>query len=106
MFQRTWTAHTGQPPSAIDSDKPSAQDQHRNAPHGGKERLFLALDSTKAREALGWSQRLDLSSTVEWTAEWYARALRDPHADLAELTAHQINRYVELGGAGRTSRTG
>ena len=106
LFQRPWTAHTGQPPSAIDSDKPSAQDQHRNAPHGGKERLFLALDSTKAREALGWSQRLDLSSTVEWTAEWYARALRDPHADLAEVTARQINRYVELCGAGRTSGAG
>ena len=105
MFQRAWTAQTGQTSIAINSATPSNY-ENRNAQDGEKERLFLALDSGKARDALGWSQRLDLTSTVEWTTEWYARALRGPRTDLAKLTEQQINRYIELCGAVRTSETG
>lgn len=38
---------------------------------GPPEAAALALDSTKARERLGWVTRLDMPQTIEYTAAWY-----------------------------------
>lgn len=51
----------------------------------------LALDVTLAREELGWQSRVDLSTTLEWTAEWYRAQLGG--GDLLALTLEQIERY-------------
>jgi CDP-glucose 4,6-dehydratase len=37
------------------------------------EKQALRLNAALARRTLGWGPRLDLSSTIEWTADWYAR---------------------------------
>lgn len=51
----------------------------------------LALDVTLARETLGWSPRIDLDTTLRWTAEWYGTQLEG--GDLRALTLDQIARY-------------
>lgn len=38
------------------------------APH---EEAVLLLDSTKAKERLGWTSQLSLEEALQWTAEWY-----------------------------------
>lgn len=52
---------------------------------------ILKLDSTKARNHLGWQPKLSLDEAIKLTAEWY-RAFRDGK-DLIELTAEQIDFY-------------
>jgi CDP-glucose 4,6-dehydratase len=51
----------------------------------------LKLDSTKARNELGWRPKLSLDEAIKLTSEWY-RAFRD-EKDLIELTASQIDFY-------------
>jgi CDP-glucose 4,6-dehydratase len=49
---------------------------------------FLALDSSKAREQLGWAPRWDLDAALERIVEWHI-SHRDG-ADVRELTLAQI----------------
>ena len=42
-----------------------------NAPH---EAPYLKLDSSKARQRLGWRPRLRIAQALQWTVEWYRRA--------------------------------
>jgi len=58
------------------------------------EATHLALDSTKAREGLGWAPRWDLERALEGIVTWHA-AQRDG-ADLREVTLDQIEAFVEL----------
>jgi CDP-glucose 4,6-dehydratase len=58
---------------------------------GSLEVKELALDSTLAREKLGWRDRLPGERLVRWTAEWY-RALRAGEG-AREATLRQIDRY-------------
>jgi CDP-glucose 4,6-dehydratase len=53
---------------------------------------FLALDSTRARERLGWTPRWDLHEALRRTVEWY-RAVRDG-ADARRITLEQIDAYA------------
>ena len=52
---------------------------------------FLALDSTKARERLGWAPRWDLDTSLERIVEWHL-AHRDG-GDLRALTLAQIEAH-------------
>jgi len=52
---------------------------------------FLALDSTKARDRLGWAPRWDLETALERIVEWHL-AHRDG-ADLRALTRAQIEAH-------------
>jgi CDP-glucose 4,6-dehydratase len=54
----------------------------------------LSLDSSLARNTLGWEPRLDHRSAIRWTAEWYAEHLAG--ADAARLCLDQIERYGAL----------
>ncbi len=54
----------------------------------------LALDTTQARKALGWRDRLAGAAGVAWTADWY-RAFADG-ADARTLTLGQIADYRKL----------
>ena len=54
----------------------------------------LALDIHKAAEKLGWTPRLNLDQTVQWTAEWYSGFARK--VSPAELTQKQISDYWRL----------
>jgi CDP-glucose 4,6-dehydratase len=60
------------------------------------EASLLQLDSSKARERIGWRPRLPLETAVDWTVEWYQRYAQGQSA--RELTQEQILRYQsELG---------
>jgi CDP-glucose 4,6-dehydratase len=52
---------------------------------------YLRLDCSKARTLLGWSPRLSLETTLQWTAEWYRS--RAGKGDVRALTLDQISRY-------------
>jgi len=56
------------------------------APHEAK---LLLLDSSKAKEYLGWQSQLDASTAIGWTAEWYADKQRTAH----EKCTEQIENY-------------
>jgi CDP-glucose 4,6-dehydratase len=58
------------------------------------EATALRLDSTKARERLAWSSKLDARDAVEWTARWY----REVAAGMAahDVTVAQIEEYAAL----------
>jgi CDP-glucose 4,6-dehydratase len=60
-------------------------------PHPHEARL-LALDSTKARERLGWSPAWDLDAALASTVEWYD-ALR-AGADMRAVTLGQIDAFA------------
>ena len=58
-----------------------------------KESNFLLLDSSKARNELGWQDFLSFESSVEWTALWY----QNFHSTGArELSLAQIKAFLAL----------
>jgi CDP-glucose 4,6-dehydratase len=59
----------------------------RVEPDAEGEAAYLALDSGKARERLGWHPRWDLESGLDATVEWYAAD------DPAPVTRAQIERF-------------
>jgi CDP-glucose 4,6-dehydratase len=57
------------------------------------EATWLKLDSTKARQVLGWYPIQTLTTTLQWTVEWYQQ-----YAELGntrEKTLEQIKLYQE-----------
>jgi CDP-glucose 4,6-dehydratase len=58
------------------------------------EATYLKLDCSKARNLLGWSPRLPLSTALEWTVEWYRAYQRDE--DMRRLTETQIADYAGI----------
>ena len=63
--------------------------------HHPHEAHFLKLDSSKARQQLGWAPRLRLAEALEWVVEWYRE-----HAaggDVRKKTEQQIERYEAKG---------
>lgn len=61
---------------------------------GPHEDQILLLDSTKARERLGWHPRLSLAETLEWTAEWYRDYRREAPM---EICRRQMDAFMSLG---------
>ncbi len=58
------------------------------------EASFLKVDSTKARNLLGWSTKLSVSKAVAWVVEWYRGYLNQQN--MRRLSKEQIQRYEEL----------
>jgi CDP-glucose 4,6-dehydratase len=61
-----------------------------NAPHEARN---LRLDSSKAKNQLGWSSRLDLARALEWTVDWYRAYAAGK--DMRAESLMQIRRYQE-----------
>jgi CDP-glucose 4,6-dehydratase len=61
---------------------------------GLPEAALLALDSSLARESLGWQARLAAPEAVQWTAAWYAA--HRGGADARTLCLDQIVQYEAL----------
>ncbi len=59
-----------------------------------KETHTLHLDSSKARNALGWSPRLHLDQALEWTLDWYQAYSRNE--SLRSFTESQIQHYLKI----------
>ncbi len=67
----------------------SSDDGHRL-----HEATYLKLDCSKAHLRLGWRPKLDLPTTLDWTAAWYQAF--ESGEDMAQLSENQIKRYEEL----------
>lgn len=63
-----------------------------SGPHEAKN---LKLDTSKARNGLGWEPRLDLETTIDWLIAWYREHLDG--GDARELSLSQIADYEALG---------
>lgn len=61
---------------------------------GNIEMATLSVDSGKARQALGWSDRLTGDKLLAWTTDWYRAIGQD--ADARDITLQQIDRYTDL----------
>jgi len=57
---------------------------------------FLTLDSARAKEALGWREKLSPIEAIHWTVEWEKRVFRgeEPLA----VTLDQVDRFIALEG--------
>jgi CDP-glucose 4,6-dehydratase len=62
-----------------------------NAPY---ESGYLLLDSSKARQVLGWKEKLDFRSTLEWTAKWFK--YQESRTDALSITTEQIKEFNAL----------
>ena len=54
---------------------------------------YLLLDSSKARENLNWSDKLNFAETVKWTVDWYKSMDQE---SVLDFTKSQIKNYFEL----------
>jgi CDP-glucose 4,6-dehydratase len=70
------------------------------APASFPETPFLRLDSTRARNALGWDPPLGFDEALRLTADWYRDYYARP-ASAQALTMRQIDDYRRRVGAGR-----
>jgi CDP-glucose 4,6-dehydratase len=61
------------------------------------EAQFLALDSTKAREQLGWAPAWDLDEALRRIVDWYLAL--DSGADMREVSLEQAEAYRARTGA-------
>lgn len=61
---------------------------------GPHEATNLRLDSSKARQQLGWQPTLSLETAIDWIVSWYSRFYQGEPA--RDLTTEQISRYQEL----------
>jgi CDP-glucose 4,6-dehydratase len=64
---------------------------------GPAEARLLRVDSSKARERLGWRPLLGVTQAVGWAVEWY-RAYHDNPASARKTTDSQIDAYMNLPG--------
>lgn len=58
-----------------------------------KEAFYLALDSTKAKDELGWVPRWRLDKAVRLTVDWYVAWYNSQ--DMRQVTLDQIAAYIE-----------
>jgi CDP-glucose 4,6-dehydratase len=83
-FARRLQAHWGEGATEIEFAV------RAGAPH---EAGMLTLDSSKARQRLGWGPQLSIEQAVAMTAAWY-RACAAGEADMREFTLRQIREYA------------
>jgi CDP-glucose 4,6-dehydratase len=81
-FNAAWGGQGGESITTVRSEYP--------------ETAHLALDSTKARERLGWSPRWDVGVAIERTVQWY-RALYREGAEAVALVDADIDAYASAG---------
>ncbi|MEE9543462.1 MAG: CDP-glucose 4,6-dehydratase, partial [Thermodesulfobacteriota bacterium] len=58
------------------------------------EATYLKLDCSKAKNALNWTPKINLSTALEWVVEWY-RDFKNGN-DIRGVTEEQISRYTKL----------
>jgi CDP-glucose 4,6-dehydratase len=59
-----------------------------------KESQFLTLDSSKAKQKLGWSNKLDFTQTIKWTVDWYEHV--ESSKDSLSISRRQIEKYLSI----------
>lgn len=61
------------------------------------EAKILMLNSTKARNELGWGPKLNVEEAVEWTMNWYSAFQKG--SDMHNYSKNQINDFEEMKGS-------
>ncbi len=79
-----FSLHLGQEPSVI-ADRDVSQFH---------EATYLKLDSSKAKQYLGWRTMLSLDESIKWTCEWYKAWIEGK--DLRKLSLDQIRRFQKI----------
>lgn len=59
-----------------------------------EESKFLTLNSTRAKRELNWSNKLDFSETIKWTAHWYQKVLSG--SDPLRISEEQVQEFCTL----------
>lgn len=72
---------------------PGLQWRHEADAGAAREAGLLYLDSSLARQQLGWQARWTLATGLQKTAQWYAGVARDPAAARA-LTEQQLEEFL------------
>jgi len=54
---------------------------------------YLLLDSSKSRNQLAWSDKLDFNADIDWTADWYKSINKD---SAINVTRSQVTAFFEL----------
>jgi CDP-glucose 4,6-dehydratase len=54
---------------------------------------YLLLDSSKARETLGWNDKLDFKLAIEMTVEWFKKVDTESPR---EVTTNQIREFLAI----------
>jgi len=65
-------------------------DKNEN-PH---EEQFLKLDCSKAKSKLGWSSKMNIESSLEWTVGWYKKYKEGKN--MKEVSENQINDFIAI----------
>ena len=55
---------------------------------------YIKLDCSEARSLLGWSPKLNLSTTLEWIVKWYK--IFQQKTDMRSVTEDEIERFQNL----------
>lgn len=58
------------------------------------EASYLKLDSSKAKNYLGWMPKLNLSETLQWIVDWYKTYMRNE--DMRSYTISQIIKFQNI----------
>jgi CDP-glucose 4,6-dehydratase len=58
------------------------------------EDTYLKLDSTKAKNLLGWSPKIKLNTTLQWIVEWYRAYFKKEN--MRQVTETEILRYEQI----------
>ncbi len=70
------------------------QDEAAGNAQAKPEAAVLALDSSLARQTLGWHPKLEIEAAVKWVADWHRAHLAGD--DMAAWTRDQIRQYQDL----------
>jgi CDP-glucose 4,6-dehydratase len=57
-----------------------------------REDFFLTLDSTKAKNNLGWSNKLSFDESVAWTTEWFKEEALG--TSMRKISERQLDEYM------------
>jgi len=58
------------------------------------EESYLKLDSSKAKEKLGWIPKIDLEISIKWILEWYKKFLENEN--MRDVTIKQIDDFSAI----------
>jgi CDP-glucose 4,6-dehydratase len=81
IFAKAWGVQATESAWAVEESK---------QPH---EAGYLLLDSSKSRNAFGWSDRLSFQQNVDWTSNWYQNV---GISGAREISNYQIEKFLAL----------
>lgn len=77
--------------SQLWGEKISYESNRNNHLH---EAHYLKLDSTKAKNKIGWSPKINIDLAIKWTVDWYKKFKQDK--DMRLITEEQISEFSSL----------